>query len=93
MLNKRLGQILKEQESVSEFDIQEEYREDWDKFDVWQYKSHVRHDTIRAYSMANYPDEKGIIMLNVRIAMPPATAPPGTPPGKATSWMFKSPVV
>ena len=43
---------------------------------------------IRAYSMANYPGEKGIIMLNVRIASPPPRAPEGTPPGKASSYIF-----
>ena len=42
----------------------------------------------RAYSMANYPDEKGVIMLNVRIASPPPRAPEGTPPGKMTSYIF-----
>ena len=42
----------------------------------------------RAYSMANYPDEKGVIMLNVRIASPPPRAPEGTPPGKMTSYLF-----
>ena len=42
----------------------------------------------RAYSMANYPEEKGVIMLNVRIASPPPRAPEGTPPGKMTSYIF-----
>ena len=56
------------------FDIQEEYREDWDKFNLWQYKSVVKEDVIRAYSMANYPEEKGLVKFNIRIASPP----PGT---------------
>ena len=63
------------------FEVQEEYREDWDKFNLWQYKSYVEEPTIRAYSMANYPEEKGIIMLNVRIASPPPRLP-NVPPGK-----------
>ena len=58
---------------------------DWDKFDVWRYVSKVDEETIRAYSMANYPGEKGIIMLNIRIASPPPRAPEGTPPGKMSS--------
>lgn len=70
------------------FDIQPEYREDWDKYNLWQYKSFVPDETIRAYSMANYPLEKGIIMLNVRIATPHPKAPPGTPPGKMSSYIF-----
>ena len=55
-----------------DFDIQEEYHEDWDRFDVWRYTSVVDEEVIRAYSMANYPGEKGIIMLNVRVASPPS---------------------
>lgn len=69
------------------FEVQEEYREDWDKFNLWQYKSYVEEPTIRAYSMANYPEEKGIIMLNVRIASPPPRLP-NVPPGKMSSYIF-----
>ena len=69
-----------------EFDIQPEYRGDWDKYNVWQYKSVTNERIERAYSMANYPQEKGIIMLNVRIATPP----PGTdvPTGLMSSFIF-----
>ncbi len=69
------------------FEIDPEYREDWDKYDVWQYKSVVKEGVVRAYSMANYPGEKGIIMLNVRIASPPPRMP-GVPPGKVSSYIF-----
>ena len=75
-------------QAYREFDIEEEYHEDWDKFDVWRYVSDVKEPVIRAYSMANYPGEKGIIMLNVRIASPHPRAPEGTPPGKASSYIF-----
>lgn len=71
-----------------DFEIEEEYREDWDKFDVWRYVSKVDEPVVRAYSMANYPGEEGIIMLNVRIASPPPRAPEGTPPGKVSSYIF-----
>jgi Na+-transporting NADH:ubiquinone oxidoreductase subunit F len=70
------------------FDVQPEYREDWDKFNIWQYKSNVPDETVRAYSMANYPEERGLIMLNVRIATPHPKAPAGTPPGKMSSYIF-----
>ena len=70
------------------FEVQEEFREDWDKFDLWRYKSKVDEPVFRAYSMANYPGEEGIIMLNVRIASPPPRAPEGTPPGKVSSYIF-----
>lgn len=68
------------------FDIQPEYREDWDKFNLWQYVSKVDEETIRAYSMANYPEEKGLLKFNIRVASPP----PGTdfPPGKMSSFVF-----
>lgn len=71
-----------------EFDIEEEYHEDWDKFNVWDNESIVDDTVIRAYSMANYPGEKGIIMLNVRVASPPPRSPKGTPPGKMSSYIF-----
>lgn len=69
------------------FEVEQEYREDWDKFNLWQYRSKVDDETIRAYSMANYPEEKGIIMLNVRIATPPPNKP-SVPPGKMSSYIF-----
>ena len=71
-----------------DFDVSEEYHEDWDKYDVWRYVSKVDEPVVRAYSMANYPGEKGIIMLNVRVASPPPRAPEGTPPGKMSSYIF-----
>ncbi|MHC4939301.1 MAG: NADH:ubiquinone reductase (Na(+)-transporting) subunit F [Planctomycetota bacterium] len=71
-----------------EFDIEEEYRGDWDRFDMWRYHSKVDAEVVRAYSMANYPGERGIIMLNVRVASPPPNAPEGTPPGKMSSFIF-----
>lgn len=70
----------------SEFDIAEKYRGDWDHFGLFNLVSKVNDTTIRAYSMANYPEEKGIIKFNIRIATPP----PGTklPPGKMSSYVF-----
>ena len=69
------------------FEIEEEYREDWDKFNVWQYQSTVSEEVTRAYSMANYPDEKGMILLNVRVASPPPNMP-GVPAGEMSSYIF-----
>jgi Na+-transporting NADH:ubiquinone oxidoreductase subunit F len=69
------------------FDIEEEYRPDWDKLDIWRYQSTVTEPVVRAYSMANFPDERGIIMLKIRIATPP----PGRddlPAGQMSSWIF-----
>ena len=69
-----------------EIEVEEEYRGDWGRFRVWDNESHVDETTIRAYSMANYPEEKGILKFNIRIASPP----PGTsfPPGKMSSYCF-----
>jgi Na+-transporting NADH:ubiquinone oxidoreductase subunit F len=71
-----------------DFDIDPEYREDWDKYNLWKLSSTVTEPVTRAYSMANYPEEKDIIMLNVRIATPPPRAPEGTPPGIMSSYIF-----
>jgi len=71
----------------SDFDIDEQYRGDWNHFGFFDVESKVDEDTLRAYSMANYPEEEGIIMLNVRIATPP----PGKlhlPAGKMSSYIF-----
>lgn len=70
-----------------DFDIGNEYRGDWDKYNVWQYQSVVKERAMRAYSMANYPEEKGIIMLNVRIASPPPRMG-NVPPGIMSSYIF-----
>ena len=70
-------------------DVEDEYRGDWDKFNLWKYTAELDEPVTRAYSMANYPEEKGVIMLNVRIASPPPRAPEGTPPGKMTAYLFR----
>ena len=71
----------------TEFNVQEEYKPDWDHFNIWQYESVVQETVVRAYSMANYPEEKGIIMLNVRIASPPPRTE-GLAPGQMSSYIF-----
>lgn len=73
--------------NYKDFAIEDEYHEDWDKFDIWRFKSVVKEPVYRAYSMANYPGEKGVIMLNVRIASPPPRMP-DVPPGKVSSYIF-----
>ncbi|MBC8338906.1 MAG: NADH:ubiquinone reductase (Na(+)-transporting) subunit F [Alphaproteobacteria bacterium] len=68
--------------------IADAYREDWDRFDLWRYEAGTRTPTTRAYSMANCPEENDVIMLNVRIAIPPPGTPEGTPPGVVSSYLF-----
>jgi Na+-transporting NADH:ubiquinone oxidoreductase subunit F len=72
----------------ADFQIADEYRGDWDKFNMWRYVSKVEEGVSRAYSMANYPAEHDIIMLNVRIASPPPRAPEDVPPGIMSSYIF-----
>jgi len=70
-----------------DFDIEEEYHPDWDKFNIWRYSSKVTEPVIRAYSMANYPEERGVVKFNIRIATPP----PGRddlPAGQMSSYVF-----
>ncbi len=73
--------------NYQDFDVEEEYRPDWDHFNLWRYRSFTPEPVVRAYSMANYPEEKGIIMLNVRIASPPPRLP-DVEPGKMSSYIF-----
>ena len=70
----------------STIDVQDEYREDWDTFNFWDLKSEVTEPTIRAYSMANYPEEKGILKFNIRVAPPPPRTD-NLPPGAMTSYV------
>ncbi|MDI1231548.1 MAG: NADH:ubiquinone reductase (Na(+)-transporting) subunit F [Methylobacter sp.] len=71
----------------SDFNVEEKFRDDWDKFNLWRFVSDVKESTLRAYSMASYPEEKEI-MLNVRIATPPPGAPDSVPPGIMSSYIF-----
>lgn len=71
----------------ADYDIPAEYRGDWDHFGFFKLESKVEDETIRAYSMANYPEEEGIIMLNVRIASPPPRNL-SLPCGKMSSFIF-----
>ena len=73
--------------AYKDFDIDPEYHGDWDKYNLWQYVSNCTEHVTRAYSMASYPAEKGIVMLNVRIASPP-TRMPNVPPGLMSSYIF-----
>ena len=72
----------------ADFEVDPEYRGDWDRFNMWRYVSEVHEPVSRAYSMANYPDERDVIMLNVRIASPPPRAPENVPPGRVSSYIF-----
>lgn len=68
------------------FDIDEDFREDWEKFGLFDLTSKCNETTIRAYSMANYPEEFGIVKFNIRVATPPPRT--NHPPGIMSSYVF-----
>ncbi len=75
-----------------DIDVEEEYRDEWDKYNLWRLHAKNSVPTMRAYSMANHPAEGNIIMLNVRIATPPWDRKKNTwqnvPPGIGSSFIF-----
>jgi len=68
-------------------DIDPQFRDVWDKFDLWRFRSVCGEQVTRAYSMANYPLEKGILLFTIRIAFPPEYRE-DIPPGIMSSWIF-----
>jgi Na+-transporting NADH:ubiquinone oxidoreductase subunit F len=72
----------------SDFDIEEKYRGDWERYGLLELESHVKEVTTRAYSMASYPEEKDLIILNVRVATPPPDKYGKVPPGIMSSYIF-----
>jgi len=77
---------------AKDIDVEEEYRDEWDKFKMWDLKMKNSEETYRAYSMANHPAEGNIVMLNIRIATPPWDVSHGrfknVNPGICSSYIF-----
>jgi len=75
-----------------DIDVEEQFRDEWNKFKMWDLKMKNTTETFRAYSMANHPAEGNIVMLNIRIATPPWDKSAGTfkkvPPGICSSYIF-----
>jgi Na+-transporting NADH:ubiquinone oxidoreductase subunit F len=76
------------QAQFSDFDIGPEFRDEWDRHNLWKYVAGTKTATTRAYSMANYPEEKGLILLTVGIAIPPPGSGEDVPPGIVSSYLF-----
>ena len=74
--------------NFSDFEIDANYRREWERYHMLALHSELREPAVRAYSLANHPLERDIVMLVVRIATPPYDAPRGTPPGKVSSYIF-----
>lgn len=84
--------VPKYETSFRDFDIDYEYKSDWDKYKMWDLHVKNTSETFRAYSMANYPAEKNLIKLNIRIATPPwdnvRKEFMKVPPGICSSYIF-----
>jgi Na+-transporting NADH:ubiquinone oxidoreductase subunit F len=84
--------VPKYETSFKDFSIEEEYRNEWDKYKMWDLGIKNAEETFRAYSMANYPAEKNLIKLNIRIATPPWEKARNNfmnvPPGICSSFIF-----
>ncbi|MGO2131930.1 MAG: NADH:ubiquinone reductase (Na(+)-transporting) subunit F, partial [Halomonas sp.] len=72
--------------NFSDFDIEEKFRGDWEKFGLFNVSHKTNEEVMRAYSMANYPEEKGILKFNIRIATPPPNS--NHPPGLMSTYVF-----
>ncbi len=74
--------------AYGDFDIPAEYRGDWERFGLFDIKARNTETVVRAYSMANYPEEKGLLKFNIRIATPPLKQLHEIPAGVMSSWVF-----
>lgn len=77
----------------TDMEVDDKFRDEWDKYKMWGLTCRNDEETFRAYSMANYPAEGNIIMLNIRIATPPFDRSTGTwaagiKPGICSSYIF-----
>ncbi len=72
--------------AAKDFDIGDEYKDAWDKFDMWKYSITIDEPVQRAYSMANHPAEGNKVMTTIRYAPPPRGL--DVPPGKCSSYIF-----
>jgi Na+-transporting NADH:ubiquinone oxidoreductase subunit F len=84
--------VPKYETTFRDFDIEEQFRGDWDQYKMWDLKIKNNTETYRAYSMANYPAEKNVIKLNIRIATPPWDNSKkqfmNVPPGLCSAFIF-----
>ena len=84
--------VPKVEVAFKDFDVEDEFRDEWDKFNMWDLKMKNSEETYRAYSMANHPAEGNIVMLNIRIATPPWDRSKGgfanVNPGVCSSYIF-----
>ncbi|MFO7655474.1 MAG: NADH:ubiquinone reductase (Na(+)-transporting) subunit F [Bacteroidales bacterium] len=84
--------VPKYEMNFMDIEVEPQFRDEWDKYNMWELKMKNTEETFRAYSMANHPAEGNIVMLNIRIATPPWDRAKGTfmsvPPGICSSYVF-----
>ncbi len=84
--------VPKTEVDFKDIEVEEEFRDEWDQFNMWDLKMKNPEPAYRAYSMANHPAEGNIIMLNIRIATPPWDRAKGSfmnvNPGICSSFVF-----
>ena len=84
--------VPKYESGFRDFLIEDQFKDDWDQYKMWDLKVKNREETFRAYSMANYPAEKNLIKLNIRIATPPwdnvRKQYMNVPPGLCSTYVF-----
>ena len=84
--------VPKYESTFRDFIIEEQFKDDWEKYKMWDLKVKNNEETFRAYSMANYPAEKNLIKLNIRIATPPwdnvRKQYVNVPPGLCSTFVF-----
>jgi len=84
--------VPKYESTFRDFIIEEQFKGDWEQYKMWDLKVKNNEETFRAYSMANYPAEKNLIKLNIRIATPPwdnvRKQYMNVPPGLCSTYLF-----
>ncbi|PLW95116.1 MAG: NADH:ubiquinone reductase (Na(+)-transporting) subunit F [Marinilabiliales bacterium] len=77
---------------AKDIEVEDEYKDEWDQYKMWDLKMKNPEPIYRAYSMANHPAESNIIILNIRIATPPwdrkKNAFMNVNPGICSSYIF-----
>lgn len=72
----------------NDLEVTPEFEDEWARYGVRDNHLDNRHQVTRAYSMANQPEDNSRIVLNIRLALPPANAPKGTSPGIVSSYLY-----
>ncbi|TNF59594.1 MAG: NADH:ubiquinone reductase (Na(+)-transporting) subunit F [Deltaproteobacteria bacterium] len=76
------------QVKYSDFEIEPRFRDEWSRLNLWRFSAGTKSPTTRAYSIGNYPEEEGIILLTIGLALPPPGSSEDIQPGVVSSYLF-----